>query len=76
MGSQTVENNLATDHHTRLRMVITMVWSLNRGTGIGLEKAEPAEVITDEPGSREQHFCLQLVLVHNDRILPNSPRFA
>ena len=54
----------------------TMVWSLNWGTGIRLENAEPAEVTTEEPGPRELHFCLQLVLVRNDRILPNSPRFA
>ena len=76
MGLQTVGHNLVTDHHTRLQMVITLVWSLKQGTGIGLENAEPAEVTTEEPGSREQHFCLQLVLVHNYRILPNSPRFA
>ena len=76
MASQTVGHNLMTDHHTRLQMVITMVWSLNWGTGIRLENAEPAEVTTEEPGPRELHFCLQLVLVRNDRILPNSPRFA
>ena len=39
MRSQTVGHNLTTDHHPRLRMVITMVWSLNRGTGVGLENA-------------------------------------
>ena len=72
----TKESDLMTDHHTRLQMVITMVWSLNWGTGIRLENAEPAEVTTEEPGPRELHFCLQLVLVRNDRILPNSPRFA